>query len=81
MVSTQDLHATSTLFLTPDPTEIGLLEQPEGAHAAGTAENERVEPRNMMVGFGGFLIGASVVGLAMGLKKRAQPFLAESLMA
>merc|ERR1711957_1059265 len=45
------------------------------------ADDMVVEPRQMMVGFGGFLVGASVVGLAVGLKRRSQPLLEEPLMA
>merc|ERR1711865_287557 len=38
------------------------------------------EPRKMVVGFCGFLMGASVVGLAIGLRKRSQAVLEEPLM-
>merc|ERR1711957_47974 len=39
------------------------------------------EPQQMMVGFGGFLAGAAVMGLAIGLKKRSQVALEEPLTA
>merc|ERR1712194_431188 len=36
-----------------------------------------VEPQQVMLGFGGFLAGAAVVGLATGLKRRSQVALEE----